>query len=87
MDEKLIPKIISLEYLKNTSMTGLDLLQEGLQDDICDYKKLEMWLPRIIQFFETDIKPSDADQLNQDEKDYVHFVNIILKHLRWVIIN
>ena len=87
MDAQLLPKMISLEYLKNTSMTGLDLLLEGLQDDICDYKKLETWLPGIIQFFVTDIQPADADQLDQDEKDYVHFVNIILKHLRLVIID
>ena len=82
MDVVLIPKTISLEHLKNTTRTGLDLLLLGLQDDICDYKKLDTWLPRIIQFFLTNIGNLDADQLNQDEKDYVNFVNIILKHLR-----
>ena len=84
IDEKLTQKTITLEYLKNTTRAGLDLLVLGLQDDICDYKKLDTWLPRIIQFFITNIGNLDADQLNQDEKDYVNFVNILLKHLRWV---
>ena len=82
MDVKLSPKIVSLEYMENTTMTGLDLLMEGVQDKICEHKKIQKWLPMIIQFFITDINLSDAHQLNQDEKDYVNFVNIILKHLK-----
>ena len=65
------------------SLTGLDLLMEGLHGEECDYKRLEAWLPSITNFFITDIKLYDEVQLDEKEQKYVNFVNIILKHLMW----
>ena len=63
------------------SLTGLDLLMEGLQGENCDYRRLEAWLPSLTKFFVTNIKLYEEDQLEENQQNYVNFVNVILKHL------
>ena len=73
-----------LEHIQQVSLAGLDLLIEGLQGESCHYNKLKLWLPSIIKFFITDINLSDSELLDEDEKNYINFINIILKHLRYL---